>query len=94
LLIDESVRTQPSKVSPSLGTGNVACGAIRMRAGEKRDHELERLLFEVRRARLRLAELLQRTREQRAAFESTTRKFSNVAALVSKSPNGEGRGDR
>ena len=65
-----------------------------MRAGDERDHELERLLFEVRRARLRLAELLRRTRQQRAAFESTTRKFNNVAALVSKSPDAEGRGDR
>jgi hypothetical protein len=60
---------------------------------EERDHELERLLFEVRRARLRLAELLRRTREQRAAFESTKRKFTNVSALIPKPPKGEGQGD-
>jgi hypothetical protein len=59
---------------------------------EERDHELERLLFEVRRARLRLAELLRRTREQRAAFESTKRVCRNVSALIPKPPEGEGQG--
>jgi hypothetical protein len=64
-----------------------------MSVSEERDHELERLLFEVRRARLRLAELLRRSREQRAAFESTKRKFRNVSALIPKPPEGEGQGD-
>jgi hypothetical protein len=64
-----------------------------MSVSEERDHELERLLFEVRRARLRLAELLRHTREQRAAFESTKRKFRNVSTLIPKPPKGEGQGD-
>jgi len=64
-----------------------------MSVREERDHQLERLLFEVRRARLRLAELLLRTREQRAAFESTKRKFRNISALIPKRPEGEGPGD-
>jgi hypothetical protein len=46
----------------------------------------------VRRARLRLTELL-RTREQRAAFESTKRKFRNVSTLIPKPPEGEGQGE-
>ena len=64
-----------------------------MSVRDERDHELERLLFEVRRARLRLAELLRRTREQRAAFESTKQKFRNISALIPKPPEGEGQGN-
>ena len=48
------------------------------------DWELERLLFAVRQARIRLAQLLQRTREQRAAFELATKHFENISRVVPK----------
>jgi hypothetical protein len=87
------VRTRRSLADAGAKAGTRLAAYFQMSVSEERDHELERLLFEVRRARLRLAELLRHTREQRAAFESTKRKFRNVSTLIPKPPKGEGQGD-